>query len=110
MITVTETGINYILAKGFLVAALYSDEEEAVHKCEPEPLSVNAVVKKLVDVPSLTVPVANLVRIEVAKNTLNKVKMEKPYVQLAKAFEQKQIEIAEGILAKEFDSVRSPEP
>lgn len=78
---------------------------EAVHKCIPEPLSVDTVFTKMVDALSFTVPVAKFVKHKIDKKNIDKVKTEEGFVKLAETVEKKKIKIEYRIPTKRIDWV-----
>lgn len=85
------------MAKGFPSATSYSALEEAVFKCVAKPLSGAAVASKLVDALSFAVPVAKYVKQEVEKNSVDKAEMEKRFVKLAEAADEKKHYVEDGV-------------
>lgn len=67
--------------------------EDTVHKCVPEPPSVDVVAAELVDTPSFTVPVAKFVTHEVEKNSLDKANMKREFVKLTEAVEKRRLRL-----------------
>lgn len=59
--------------------------------------SVDAAATKLIDAPSFSVPVAEFIKHEIEKKSVDKSKMEKRFVKLAKAFEEQKIKIEDEI-------------
>lgn len=74
-----------------------------VHNFVPEPSGADAVATKLADAPSFTVPVDKFVKHDVKKNSLDEAKMEKRFVKLADAAEEKKIKVEGVILTREID-------
>lgn len=81
--------VKRALAKGFRSAAVYSAVEEGAHNCVPELPRVDSVETRFVNVLSFTTTVARLVSHKVKKNSLDNVKMDKWFVMLAEAAEEK---------------------
>lgn len=74
--------VNRALSYGFRCSAFYSAMDKTEHKCVPEAPSFDKVATKLVDAHTFTVSVAQLIKYEIEKNSLDKSRMEERFVEL----------------------------
>lgn len=83
---------------------------KVVQKCVQKHPSADAVVAKLIDSPSFTLPVAKCIKYEVEKNALDRANMQKRFMNLKEAVQEKNKKAEDGIRTRNTDPARSPSP